>query len=157
MPKIENVFAAVLSFLRRDLTLLGARFSPLDLLLELLLPLGLTVGLYLLVLYLVRRFILRPLNIDDESKRRVLRTVRLVLRIGVALGILLIAASFLGSELLRFLDGLWRVLTSPFYEAGSSRISIITVIMMIPVFYIATWISSPRPSCGLSIQPCWPT
>lgn len=97
--------------------------------------------MYLLILYLVRRFILRPLKIDDESKERAFRTVRLVLRIGVALGLLMIVGSFLGTEMARFFNSLWRILSNPFYEAGSSRISIVTVIMMIPVFYLGTWIS----------------
>ena len=127
--------------MRNELTLLGFTFSPVDLLVLGGLPLGVTLGLYFLTLYLLRRFILKPLKIDEPSKQRAFRVVRLILRAAVLVALLLVGGTFLGTEMARFLTSLWRVLTNPFYAAGSTQISIVTVVMMIPVFYIGTWIS----------------
>jgi small-conductance mechanosensitive channel len=99
------------------------------------------VAQYLILALIVRRLIVRRLKIPEEDKQKVYRRIRLGLRIIVYVALLFIALGFFGAELGRYLSRIWEVLTTPFTTAGSSRISIITILLAIPVFFIASWIS----------------
>jgi len=48
---------------------------------------------------------------------------------------------FAGAEIGAYLARIWEILSTPFTTAGSSRISIITILLAIPVFFVASWIS----------------
>jgi len=116
-------------------------FSPLDGLLSFVLPLVVLFVLARVLLLLIRRVILKRIKIPEENKNKIYRYVRLVLRIVVFIVLLFILFSFFGAEIGKFLSRVWEVLTTPFTAAGSSRISVITVLLAIPIVYLASWVS----------------
>ncbi len=137
----RNVIYRIAAFFTSKLQINGlpVSFSPLELLLRLILPLAIVVGVYRGLLLLVRRVILRPVKVP-ETGARIARIVRTVLRSLAALAAALILTSFFGAQIRTYLGKIWEVLTTPFVSAGSSRISIVTLILAIPIFYVASWI-----------------
>ncbi len=125
----------------RELGQTGLSLSILDLLLHVVLPIVGLVVLYRLLLLLVRRVILRPLKIKEETRERAYRYVRLAFRILFIIGVVAIVARFLGSQLARQLSLLWGALNTPILDAGSSRITVVTLFLTIPVFYVASWLA----------------
>ena len=116
-------------------------FSPLDALLRFVLPLVLLFVLYRVLLLLLRRVVLKRIKAPEENKNRILRYTRLILRIAVLIVVLFILFSFFGAEIGHFLARVWAVLSTPFTTAGSSRISVITILLAIPVIFLASWFS----------------
>ncbi|MBN1835773.1 MAG: mechanosensitive ion channel [Spirochaetales bacterium] len=134
----------VRAFLTSPLELGGIRFSfsLLDAVLQFALPIvALFVAQRLILSLLVRRLILGRLKISDQAKEQAYRRTRLVLRIVVSLAVLFVVLGFFGAEMGRYLARAWEVLTTPFATAGSSRISVITIVLAIPVFFLASWVS----------------
>jgi potassium efflux system protein len=116
-------------------------FSPLEGILRFVLPLVLLFVVARILLVLIRRVVLKRIKISEENKDEIYRYIRLVLRIVVFIVFLFILFSFFGAEIGNFLARVWAVLTTPFTSAGSSRISVITILLAIPVVYLASWVS----------------
>ena len=135
------MFRDVLQFLTKPLRLWGIEFTTLDILLKIVLPLVVAVVLYKLILFLVRKIVYRQTRLEEDDKGKILRTLRLILRLVVLLAITGLILNFLGPGIVRFAAVLWTVLTTPFVTAGDTRITIITVLLALPVFYAATWAS----------------
>ena len=130
----------VLELFNVQIAALGLSFTAGELLLHFVLPVGGLIGLYVLTLYLLRRFVFHPM-LDDDSTQRAYRIVRLLLRLAVMLTVAVTTASFMGTEMARFVGNVWRILTTPFITAGATEVTIVTVVMMIPIFYIGIWIA----------------
>jgi small-conductance mechanosensitive channel len=137
------VIDAVKSFLLSPLEIGGISFffTPLEALLRFVLPLVLLFALIRLLLLIQRRVVLKRIKIPEENKKKVYRYTRLVLRIIGVIVVLFLLFSFFGAEIGKFLLRVWGVLTTPFTTAGSSRISVITILLAIPVVYLASWVS----------------
>ena len=116
-------------------------FTPLDGLLRLVLPLVLLFVVARVLLLLIRRVILKRIKIPEENKDKIYRYIRLVLRIVVFIVLLFILFSFFGAEIGSFLSRVWGALSTPFTSAGSSRISVITILLAIPIVYLGSWVS----------------
>ncbi len=116
-------------------------FSPLQALLRFFLPLIILFAFYKLLLFLVKRLILKPLKIKEELKKRVFKRIRLLFRIAVFAVLLFLILSFFEAEIQSYVAIVWDMLNKPFFTAGSSRISIITIILTIPIFYLASWLA----------------
>ncbi len=133
---------SVLNFLTTPITVGEAVFfSPLQIALRFLLPITALLIVYRLLLFLQRKLILTPLKIKQETKTKIARYTRIVLRIILLLAIIIVVSMFLGSQMGRYIGIIADVLSYPFYTAGSSRISIVTVILAIPIFFAASWLS----------------
>ncbi len=139
----NNVIDAIKSFMLSPLGIgrMSFSFSPLEGVLRFILPLVLLFVVARVLLVLFRRVVLKRLKISEENKNEIYRYVRLVLRIVVFIVLLFILFSFFGAEIGSFLARVWEVLTTPFTSAGSSRISVITLLLAIPVVYLASWVS----------------
>jgi small-conductance mechanosensitive channel len=116
-------------------------FSPLQALLRFFLPLIILFAFYKLFLFLIKRLILKPLKIKEELKKRVFKRIRLLFRIAVFAVLLFLVLSFFEAEIQSYVAIVWDILNNPFFTAGSSRISIITIILTIPIFYLASWLT----------------
>jgi potassium efflux system protein len=116
-------------------------FSPLQVLVRFVLPVFLLVLGYKLLLILVRRLILKPIKTTEEIKQRTYRWTRLVFRIGLLVALFMVIVGFFESEIPQYVAKIWEVLRAPLFTAGNSRISIITIILAIPVFYLASWLA----------------
>jgi small-conductance mechanosensitive channel len=137
------VIAAIKLFLLSPLEIgnISFFFSPLEGLLKLVLPLLLLFVFTKVVLLVLRRVILKRIKMPEENKQKVYHYTRLALRIIALIVVLFFLFNFFGAEIGKFLSRVWKVLTTPFTTAGSSRISIITILLAIPVVYLASWVS----------------
>jgi potassium efflux system protein len=136
------VLDSLIEFLTTTITVWGnSKVTILDIILYLILPLIIGIVTYLLFVFIIKRFILKPLKIKDESKEKILKISRIVLRILFILFFLILLISFLGPGVADFFNSIWGILTRPFIDTEGTKISIVTIIMVIPVFYIGTWLS----------------
>lgn len=115
-------------------------FSLFELLAELVLP---TLGVWLLLFVtfrILRRLILR-VQLEDFNNQRVLKWVRRVFRFASLFVLIALAGRLLGAELLRWIGIVARILGQPFYSSGNTEISVVTLALVIPVFYLAGWLA----------------
>ncbi|MBN2532293.1 MAG: mechanosensitive ion channel [Spirochaetales bacterium] len=136
---VESIIDFFISPIRINNTSLF--FSPLDIILKLILPVFGIYILYKLLFFLVKDLILKPLKITIDTKNKIRIIIKRILRIILFFGFLLIIINFLGKEILKYITSIWEVLSTPFFTSGSTRISIVTLIFTIPVFFIASLIS----------------
>ena len=137
------MIASLKSFLLAPLEIgrLSFFFSPLEVLLQFVLPLVLLFVVVRVLLVVLRQVILKRVKIPEENKKKIFRYTRLILRIVASIVVLFILFNFFGAEIGKFLGQVWSVLTTPFTTAGSSRISVITILLAIPVVFLASWVS----------------
>ena len=112
-------------------------FSPLRLILELVLPILIVMLLYKLLVLGIRG-ILKRTKTDEETGLKIIRWVKFSMRIILVICFLLLVGRLLGAEIQRYGAFLFNLLNTPLVESGSTKISIITILLMIPVFYIAS-------------------
>ncbi|TVR68633.1 MAG: mechanosensitive ion channel protein MscS [Spirochaetaceae bacterium] len=115
-------------------------FSILQLVLEFFLPLLLLAGLLWLGLKLLRRS-LQKTRIEEKPRETALRWIRRAARLIWTLAILLLASRLLRAELARWILFALRALNQPFFTSGGTSISVVTLLLVIPVFYVAGWVS----------------
>lgn len=114
-------------------------FSILELVLELALPLlGVTVFVWF-ISFLLRRLV-RSTELNDDTKVRVIRWIRLVARLLWTVALIGLISRILGAELARWTARIFRVLNQPFFSSGNTNISVVTLILVVPVFYLAGWL-----------------
>ncbi|MBN2443737.1 MAG: mechanosensitive ion channel, partial [Spirochaetales bacterium] len=102
------------------------------------------IGLYViykLLSFLVKDFILKPLKINVDTKNRAGLIIKRILRGILFSGILFIIINFLGEEIAKYIAGIWKVLSTPFFITGATQVSVITLILMVPVFILSSLIS----------------
>lgn len=115
-------------------------FSLWELLVEMIVP---AIGVWLLffIIYrIVRRYILR-VKLEDFDNQRVARWARRLFRLGSLFVVVVLGGRLLGAELLRWTGSFIRILNQPFYSSGNTEISVITLMLVLPVFYLAGWLS----------------
>jgi small-conductance mechanosensitive channel len=115
-----------------DLSLLG-------IILKLLIPLFVTFFVY----KIIKLFLLKWINkssFSDAAKERTSKYIKAVLRIFLLLLYFMIAGKVLGAQVSRYTTILINIINQPFFVSGSTEISVVTILMMIPVFYFASWI-----------------
>ena len=76
----------------------------------------------------------------EENKTVITAWIRRGFNILFYLIFAILTASLLGAETMKYLKMIFGVLNQPFIESGNTRITIITIILTIPVFYIGSWI-----------------
>ncbi len=115
-------------------------FSVLALVTQVLLPAtGVTLGLWLLYL-LIRRGI-RNLPLPLPTFERINRWVRRGVRFVWFVLMVLLISRILGAELVRWLTIGIRAVNEPLLTSGNTSISLVTIILVIPVFYFAGWLA----------------
>ncbi|MFW5695734.1 MAG: mechanosensitive ion channel family protein [Alkalispirochaeta sp.] len=115
-------------------------FSLWELLIQFLLPAVGVLGVLRLVVVLTRRMVGRR-DLSEEVQRRVAHWVRRAARIAWGVTLFGLGSRLLGAEVVRWTGVLLRILSQPFYTSGSTEISFVTLILVIPVFYLAGWLS----------------
>lgn len=130
------------SFLTDPLTLgpLALPFTLWELLVEFLLPAAGLLLLLALVRLVLRRLLLRS-ALSEELRSRVRTWTRRGARTVWLLGLLGLGSRLLGAELARWTGMILRTLNQPFFTSGSTEISVVTLVLVIPVFYFAGWLS----------------
>ncbi len=131
-----------IDLLRRQITVGGYELpvSPAELLLGFVLPLFLFVLLGLVVRILIRRFFAGS-EVAPETQGRVLRSGRRLYRAGFIILLALVIGRLLGAEIFAILGTVFSFLRAPIYSSGNTHISIVTILLIVPVLYVASWTS----------------
>ncbi len=99
------------------------------------------VGIFLAVrvlVYFVRRLVEKS-QMKEESKQRFLRWFRLAYRLAFLLAVALLAANLLGDRIIESVRSILGFLSEPFFTSGNTEISVVTLLLLVPIFYVATW------------------
>ena len=94
--------------------------------------------LYRIILWGLRK-ILDVTKLKDEVKARILKYLRYFCKLLVIAGLVLSVGNLLGSQVSVWVSGFLNFLNKPFFISGNTRISIVTLLMLIPVFYMSSW------------------
>jgi potassium-dependent mechanosensitive channel len=138
MEKILDFFK---DFFTRTITL-GKNTFPFtmgQLFLEFVLP----VIVVFIILRLIKAGIKKIINrskINEEAGLKIIRWVKIVFRLGFFVLLILLAARLFGARLIEYIGVLFEALNTPLVKGGNSSISLITLVLAIPIFYIASWL-----------------
>jgi potassium-dependent mechanosensitive channel len=113
-------------------------FSPATFFLELLLPAVLLIVLTPVFQMVVRRIAL-AFRVSGDNTSKTVRVATRAYRILVVLMITMLAMRLFGAEVMAFLDRLYHILNQPFFVSGSTRVSLVTLVSLIPLFYLSAW------------------
>ncbi|MBN2628879.1 MAG: mechanosensitive ion channel [Spirochaetales bacterium] len=105
---------------------------------KLILPVFAMIVGYSLLMLAVRK-ILSLAKAEEKVSEKVRRWSRMVFKLALFLGILGALGSVLGISAYRYINDFLRFLKNPFFETGGTSISIVTIILVIPIFYLASW------------------
>lgn len=114
-------------------------FSLLQLLLQVVLPLLLLFFLFKL-LRLALKKVLSKSSMREEVAGKVLRWVRFIFRLVYLFLAVLVIGRLFGAELARYVKMFFSALNEPLIQSGNTKITLVTIILLIPVFMAASWI-----------------
>ena len=107
-----------------------------ELVLRFLLPLVVLIVLVIVFVAFVKH-LLGKSRMNDETRRLVLRWFRLVYRILFVIAVIALATNLLGAQIRESLRSVLVFLREPFYVSGATRISVLTLLFLVPLFYVA--------------------
>ncbi len=114
-------------------------FSLLNLFLRFVLP--------LLIIFFILKLIKRSLylligksKIKDENKAITKKWIKRVLNIIYYILIAVFVSNLLKAETIKYAKKFFNILNQPLIESGGTRITVITIILIIPIFYIGSFI-----------------
>lgn len=131
----------VIAFLKSRLTIgdTALPFTPLEGIVELVLPLAALALTARVGRRLLQRWLART-SWSEEARGRLVRWARRLYRIVAAVVIVSLAGGLFGAQMFAYLSAALGVLQEPFFSSGNTEISVVTLILLIPVFYAATWL-----------------
>jgi potassium-dependent mechanosensitive channel len=94
--------------------------------------------LYRIVLVLLRK-LLRATPLQEKTTTAILHWTRIVFRVFYAIGVFSIVGWVLGARMFEYLAKFFGILGEPLISSGSTNISFFTLLLTIPVFYVASW------------------
>ncbi len=113
-------------------------FTLLELLLELFLPIFLLFIVYRLINVGIGRLTVKS-SIKVNIQNGIKLWTRRVLRFGFLVAFFLLAGRLFGAKIYEYMRLFVNILNQPIVESGSAKVSFLTLILIIPVFYIASW------------------
>ena len=78
---------------------------------------------------------------SESARERLFVWARRVYRVGSVVMIIGLVGRLFGAEIFSYLGAAFSVLREPIYSSGGTEISAVTLLLLIPVFYAATWLS----------------
>jgi len=113
--------------------------TVISMLLKFFVPLMLLLGLYKILMFCIYRIFAKR-QLSNNKKMKIVFWIRIVLRL-IFISLFIIAVKILtGENLVKYLKVLLSVVQQPFYSAGNNTISILTIVMIVPVYYFSSWI-----------------
>jgi potassium-dependent mechanosensitive channel len=91
-----------------------------------------------LVMFFVKRLVAKS-QLKDTTKKGLLRWIRIGYRLGYLVAFGLLVARLLGDQITEGLGSVFVFLSEPFFESGNTQISVVTLLLLIPIFYVASW------------------
>ena len=113
-------------------------FTLLELLMELFLPIVFVFIIYRLLNMAVKR-VLNKTNIKDGLKSGIILWNMRLLRIGFIFIFFILTGRLFGAKIYEYMRMFTDILNQPIFQSGNTKISFLTLILIIPVFYVASW------------------
>ena len=113
-------------------------FTLLELLLELLLPILLVFIVYRLLNMGIKR-LLNKSKLKETLRDGIKLWARRILRIGFIIILSLLTGRLFGAKIYEYLRMFTDILNQPILQSGNTKVSFLTLLLIIPVFYIASW------------------
>lgn len=113
-------------------------FTLLELLLELFLPMFILFIVYRLINVGIGRLTDKS-SIKVNIQNGIKLWTRRVLRFGFLVAFFLLAGRLFGAKIYEYMRLFVNILNQPIVESGNATVSFLTLILVIPVFYIASW------------------
>ncbi|QEN07131.1 mechanosensitive ion channel [Oceanispirochaeta crateris] len=135
-----NLFKAFAEIMTRHISIgsFSLPFSAVGLITRVLLPFFAMLLLYGLINWIVKR-ILTLTRFKENTVQQTKKYTRLVLKILVIAGLAASIGNLLETEVYSWYRQFLGFLNSPFFVSGNTRISVVTLLMLVPVFYLASW------------------
>ncbi len=137
-----NIFQVLRSFFR-SVVRLGSEKLPFTwgkFIFQFLLPVIVYFVFYKLILLLFKR-IFRNTKMKEQVRKKALLWIKRIFRILFVVLIGILIGRLFGAKILTYLGLFFNFLSKPFFESGNTKISIITILLTIPIFYLATWVA----------------
>ena len=90
-------------------------------------------------------------RMKDQAKAAVRKWTRWFLRLVFFILILIFAGKLFGAKMLEYLKIFYSALNEPLFNLGGTKISIITLLLIIPIFYLSSW--AGKAAGGVANQP----
>ncbi|MCK5198875.1 MAG: mechanosensitive ion channel [Spirochaetales bacterium] len=113
-------------------------FTLLELLLELFLPMLLVFIVYRLFNMGIKR-LLDKSNFKETLRNGIKLWARRILRFGFIFILLLLIGRLFGAKIYEYVSMFTDILNQPILQSGNTKVSFLTLLLIIPVFYIASW------------------
>jgi potassium efflux system protein len=113
--------------------------SILSLLIRFILPTAAMFTAYWALLFGLRKILSLIKKLDDVIKHKILKWTRLVFRLALIIGIMGALGGVLGISAFKYINDFLKFLRTPFFVSGNTSLSIVTIILVIPIFYLASW------------------
>lgn len=114
-------------------------FTLLRFLLSFLIPLAASV-VVLKLLKMGIQSLLKRTPFLETTKKRIFRWVKFFMRLLLLAAMGTLFGQLFGAEIGHYLRLFFSFLSVPLIEAGSTKITLVTIIMIIPIFYLASWL-----------------
>ena len=111
-------------------------FSVSSIVIELLLPLVILLVVSIFGFRWAKVYIAKT-SLSDERKAGLVSGFRIGLRVLFGLVFLILISRFLEDRIVRLIDDVFKTIRTPFYKSGSTEISLLTLILALPVFWLA--------------------
>ncbi len=115
-------------------------FSIVEVITDLVIPAAIAAVVLFVLFRVINRRISR-VTIEDFNAPRVTRWTRRVFRLVYLFFLVILVGRILETELVRWIDKAIQILNQPFFTSGNTAISAVTLILVMPVFYLAGWLS----------------
>ena len=110
---------------------------PFDIFLRIILPIiGIPI-LIKLIRLLIMKIIFKRIRIKEKSQTKILRYFKIIVRLIALFSCIFIIGGYFNYKIPQYIFDIIKVFESPFFTSGSTEISIITLLLLIPIFYFA--------------------
>jgi small-conductance mechanosensitive channel len=139
---VRDFLQSFLQLFTSNIQVLGTTlpFSLSSIFLRFVLPLVVYLVVWRLLRRPSRRLIVR-MRVSRRARHAIVRWLRLIIRTLFVILLVLLAAGILGAETQRFIGVAFRFLNQPIYSSGNTKISLLTIILAVPIVYVASWLS----------------
>ncbi|MCL2793352.1 MAG: mechanosensitive ion channel [Spirochaetaceae bacterium] len=134
---IDNLIDFAFQFFKIENEVLAR--SVVNMVLKFFAPLMFLIAFYKMVMIYIYRILARK-RLANNKKFRIVFWIRIGLRIFFVSLFFIIVRILTGENLVDYLRVLFSVVNQPFFVSGNNSISILTLIMIIPIYYLSTWV-----------------
>lgn len=115
-------------------------FNYARLVFEFILPFLFSIIVFRLIVAGVRRLFSRS-TVREDIQAKTMLWFRRILIVLMVFFFFLLAGRLFGAEIFSYIRLFFSFLSKPFFESGSTKISLITIILAIPIFYLSSWVA----------------